>query len=232
MTKARLKQIIREELQVVLTNEEAGEMFGDEVQEELEQQDEQLDESIDVETIQNLEAAIGAAYQEMTTPTDIDQTYAGSGEPVSKDPQDMHDKAVEFLVDVVKDVTSGEMLGSPRTINEDGHTDVPSAARKMKLAIEDAGQILQGLQAVDGELPAWWMSKITIASEYLNKARDYLLTPSQEMQEVKLSEPEKEEKEKIVKGMKKSKADFKKRYGKDAESVMYATATKIAKEKK
>ena len=29
--------------------------------------------------------------------------------------------------------------------------------------------------------------------------------------------------------MKKSKKDFKKRYGKDAESVMYATATKQAK---
>jgi len=119
MTKARLKQIIREELQVVLTNEEAGEMFGEEVQEELEQQDEQLDESIDVETIQNLEAAIGAAYQEMTTPTDVAQTYAGTGEPVSKDPQDMHDKAVEFLMSVVKDVTSGETLDSPRTVNED-----------------------------------------------------------------------------------------------------------------
>jgi len=32
--------------------------------------------------------------------------------------------------------------------------------------------------------------------------------------------------------MKKSKSDFKKRYGDDAESVMYATATKIAKDKK
>ena len=63
MTKARLKQIIREELQVVLTNEEAGEMFGDEVQEELEQQDEQLDESIDVETIESLESAIKMAYE-------------------------------------------------------------------------------------------------------------------------------------------------------------------------
>ena len=176
MTKARLKQIIREELQVVLTNEEAGEMFGDEVQEE-------LDESIDVDTLENLEVAIKMAYEEMTTPTDVDQVYAGTGEPVSKDPQDMHDKAVEFLKSVVEDVARDEMTSSPRTINEDGHTDVPSAARKMKLAIEDAGQILQGLQAVDGELPAWWMSKITIASEYLNKARDYLLTPSQEMQE-------------------------------------------------
>jgi hypothetical protein len=47
-----------------------------------------------------------------------------------------------------------------------------------------------------------------------------------------LSKGEEKEKEKIVKGMKKSKGDFKKRYGKDAKSVMYATATKIAKDKK
>ena len=53
-----------------------------------------------------------------------------------------------------------------------------------------------------------------------------------EVSERKLSEPEKKEKEKVVKGMKKDKKDFKKRYGDDAESVMYATATKIAKEKK
>ena len=39
---------------------------------------------------------------------------------------------------------------------------------------------------------------------------------------------EKKEKEKIVKGMKKAKGEFKKLYGKDAESVMYATATKRA----
>ena len=50
--------------------------------------------------------------------------------------------------------------------------------------------------------------------------------------ERKLSKSEKKEKEKVVKGMKKSKKDFQKRYGDDAESVMYATATKMAKEKK
>lgn len=50
--------------------------------------------------------------------------------------------------------------------------------------------------------------------------------------EKKLTKPEKKEKEKIVKGMKKDKKGFKQRYGDDAESVMYATATKIAKEKK
>jgi len=56
--------------------------------------------------------------------------------------------------------------------------------------------------------------------------------PLRRVAEKKLTKPEKKEKEKIVKGMKKSKKDFKDRYGEDAESVMYATATKIAKEKK
>ena len=36
--------------------------------------------------------------------------------------------------------------------------------------------------------------------------------------------------EEIVKGMKKNLKDFKSRYGKDAESVMYATANKLANE--
>ena len=39
ITRDRLKQLIKEELQVTLTNEEAGEFFGYEVQEELEQQE-------------------------------------------------------------------------------------------------------------------------------------------------------------------------------------------------
>ena len=45
-----------------------------------------------------------------------------------------------------------------------------------------------------------------------------------------LTKGEEKDKEKYVKGMKKSAKDFKKRYGKDAEAVMYATATKMAKE--
>ena len=39
ITKAKLKQIIKEELEVTLTNEEAGEMFGEEVQTQLEEQE-------------------------------------------------------------------------------------------------------------------------------------------------------------------------------------------------
>ena len=47
--------------------------------------------------------------------------------------------------------------------------------------------------------------------------------------ERELTKGEEKDKEKYVKGMKKNKRDFKKRYGKDAEAVMYATATKMAK---
>lgn len=51
------------------------------------------------------------------------------------------------------------------------------------------------------------------------------------VEERKLSSSEKEEREDIVKGMKKNKAEFKKRYGDRGEEVMYATATKLAKER-
>ena len=43
-----------------------------------------------------------------------------------------------------------------------------------------------------------------------------------------MSDAELKKREKIVKGMKKKKGDFKDRYGKDAKSVMYATATKMS----
>jgi len=48
--------------------------------------------------------------------------------------------------------------------------------------------------------------------------------------ERELSNDEEKEKERLVKGMKKNKSDFKDRYGDDAEAVMYATATKRAKQ--
>ena len=50
-----------------------------------------------------------------------------------------------------------------------------------------------------------------------------------ELNERELSKGETAEKERIVKGMKKSLAGFKSRYGDKAKSVMYATATKQAK---
>ena len=105
------------------------------------------------------------------------------------------------------------------------------------------------------DLEEWVESKITLAHEYIetvyghfegtdktkvNMSRGSVMglyapdvfEEGEELDEEKLTKAMKKEKEKVVKGMKKNKKDFKKRYGDDAESVMYATATKIAKEKK
>jgi hypothetical protein len=52
-----------------------------------------------------------------------------------------------------------------------------------------------------------------------------------DLEEKSLTEPEMKKKEEVVKSMKKGIAGFKERYGDRAKSVMYATATNIAKDK-
>jgi hypothetical protein len=59
--------------------------------------------------------------------------------------------------------------------------------------------------------------------------RDKKIREEIELDERALDAAETGEKERLVKGMKKSAAGFKKRYGERAKSVMYATATKQAK---
>ena len=64
--------------------------------------------------------------------------------------------------------------------NEDGHTDVPSAIRNCETIIEDAMQMKQKLQTMEGELPSWMTQMIAVAASDLNDARDYLLNPTTE----------------------------------------------------
>lgn len=66
------------------------------------------------------------------------------------------------------------------------------------------------------------------SSEY-HKDRAFLDVIVQALDERKLSPGEEGKREKYVKGMKKVKGDFTKRYGDRGEEVMYATATKMAK---
>ena len=67
-----------------------------------------------------------------------------------------------------------------KQVREDGHPDVASAVRQCKTTIEDASQMLSKLQGMNPEndLPSWWMNKIAIAANSMNKLRDYLLVPS------------------------------------------------------
>ena len=89
-------------------------------------------------------------------------------------------------------------LEEVRQVKEDGHTDVASAVRQCKTAIEDASQMLSKLQGMspEGDLPSWWMNKIAIAANSMNKLRDYLLVPStNEAKEEPQIEPEEKPKE-------------------------------------
>ena len=74
-------------------------------------------------------------------------------------------------------------------LQEDGHQDVASAIRQCKTITEDAMQIMSKLQSMSPEdsLPTWWTNKLAVASNSMNKMRDYLLVPSVS-EEVELDE--------------------------------------------
>tara|TARA_A200000113_G_scaffold143061_1_gene128569 strand:- start:4535 stop:5068 length:534 start_codon:yes stop_codon:yes gene_type:complete len=63
-------------------------------------------------------------------------------------------------------------------MKEDGHEDVPSAIRQCKTVIEDANEIMNKLNSMsEQELPSWWTNKLAVASNSMNKMRDYILNP-------------------------------------------------------
>ena len=118
------------------------------------------------------------------------------------------DKKVEIPLNKAKDLYTAKqiaikMMNVPKskqgllsinpayeeTIKEDGHTDVSSAVRQCKTITEDAMQIMGKLQSMSGEdsLPTWWTNKLAVASNSMNKMRDYLLVPSVS-EEVELDE--------------------------------------------
>ena len=70
-----------------------------------------------------------------------------------------------------------------KPMNEDGHTDKPSAIRKLKVSIENAQAILKALESNDKELMSWWMDKVTLANDYLSKAKDYIANPAEDVNE-------------------------------------------------
>ena len=75
------------------------------------------------------------------------------------------------------------------SINEDGHTDVASAERKLKLIMKDAMDTLNALRGLSNEdsLPSWWTDKITLAKDYVGKSRDYIMNPAESVNEKTIS---------------------------------------------
>ena len=134
----------------------------------------------------------------------------------------------EDLEVVLTNEEAGELFGEEgeQALDEGQHGE-GSMARSQLGRISELGLMIQDMIAEESDLEEWVESKITKAHDYLSTVMNHMR--GRQLSERELTKPEKKEKEKIVKGMKKNKKDFQKRYGKDAESVMYATATKQAK---
>ena len=105
-----------------------------------------------------------------------------------------------------------------------------SMARSQLGRTAEIAVMLQDMIGDDTDLEEWVESKITKSQDYLSSVLNYMR--GEQLSERELSKSEEDEKEDIVKGMKKNTKDFKKRYGKDAKNVMYGAATNIAKKNK
>ena len=92
-------------------------------------------------------------------------------------------------------------------------------------AVKTDDQLLSSIRSVITNLDGAQLAALEKYAMALNSA-------SLEEKKKKMTKSDVKKREKIVKGMKGSKKDFEKRYGKDAEDVMYATATKMAMKKK
>ena len=104
-------------------------------------------------------------------------------------------------------VGEDDELFEPVSIRQLPQDDMSTAQRQLK----------QGIQL------------ITKGSAMIDEAQAKIKELTNTLSDRTLTKGEETEKERIVKGMKKNKGDFKDRYGKDADAVMYATATKNAK---
>ena len=115
------------------------------------------------------------------------------------------------------------------SLDEGGYGE-GSMARSQLGRTAEVALMLQDMIGDDTNLEEWVESKITKSQDYLSSVLNYMR--GEQLSERELSKSEKDEKEDIVKGMKKNTKDFEKRYGKDAKSVMYGAATNIAKKNK
>lgn len=103
------------------------------------------------------------------------------------------------------------------------------------LNVEELDQIIEGIRQARknvGASKCWTGKKLGNPATKMKGGKEVPnCVPEETVLERQLDPTEKAEKERIVKGMKKSAAGFKERYGKRAKEVMYATATERAKER-
>lgn len=131
--------------------------------------------------------------------------------------------------------SSDSLIAAVRSIMEKEHT-VPKGAKEKKLAAlahpKDKithKDVLVGRGVLKKENSGERMDTI-VATRKEKVEVDPKLKEEEQVDERKLTGAETDKKEKYVMSLKKKMGGFKKRYGERAKEVMYATATKMAKE--
>ena len=148
--------------------------------------DENLDENDEKKRMKGakLKLKMGDALDEMNYANmyDVEYKKPGSGMTAKLRVNARDEKHAEDILKKKHKVGKDQItkMQKEEVIKEDGHTDVPSAVRQCKTIVEDATQMMGKLQSMSGEdsLPTWWTNKLAVASNSMNKIRDYLLVPS------------------------------------------------------
>ena len=167
ITKERLAQIIKEEVEAYNASQ-ISELDVDELKDA---------EAYIKEVADLLKSTYETIFKGAAPAIGTPQTKADTDEPVTD--QTAHEDAKAVLLDLLGDAIDEFQQKEPE-LNEDGHDDVPSAVRAMKTMAEDALEMLDALEQMDGSLPTWWTNKMAVSASMLNKMRDYLLVPSME----------------------------------------------------
>ena len=95
------------------------------------------------------------------------------------------EKLRDRIEKVLRDIHNKLDKAQLENINEDGHTDVASAKRKVMIMVQDSNILLNKLNGMNKEdsLPSWWTDKITLSQNYLQKATDYITNPVESIKE-------------------------------------------------
>jgi len=126
---------------------------------------------------------------------ELEERYSGKqvkmAMGIASDPrykQGNYSGAVKQIEKIAKGLSKHPSVASHlKKMNEDGHTDVDSSERMCKTVTEDAKEILEYLDGMEGEgsLPTWWTNKLATASKDMNSLRDYLVNPDDEKKDMK-----------------------------------------------
>ena len=163
------------------------------------------------------------------------QSYVPQGEMIDeiRANQGMGDLAKKMNLDPTK---PGDYMKLKRLLRNQGKDKAMLSMGEAKVIQEMPddikGAIMNNLRGGAGEFSKGGNFKDIIKSRLKKTAKDVINTDTVKtklnMGKAKMTSSEKKKKEDYVKGMKKDKGGFTKRYGKDGETVMYATATKMA----